>query len=79
MKLPLPLIFVYMTSFIDALGYSFVQPILPYYLEKIGGTASDLGLLTSIYAVTQAISTSLSPRLIPRCRRHGCPLRYVRP
>lgn len=55
-KFPTQLTLVYICTFIDALGYSFVIPILPYFLEQVGGSSSDLGLLTSIYAITQGIS-----------------------
>ena len=55
-KFPKRLIIVYATVFVDAFGYSFIMPILPYYTEILNGTAFELGVLLSIYALTQAFS-----------------------
>ncbi|KAK8793493.1 hypothetical protein WA158_004852 [Blastocystis sp. Blastoise] len=50
------LILVYLTVFIDQLGYSFVLPILPDFVSKLNGTSIEMGILVASYAFTQAIS-----------------------
>ncbi|KAK8803864.1 hypothetical protein WA158_001558 [Blastocystis sp. Blastoise] len=56
MKQNITLILVYLTVFIDQLGYSFVLPILPDYVERLNGTSVEMGILVASYAFTQAIS-----------------------
>ncbi|KAK8797100.1 hypothetical protein WA158_004310 [Blastocystis sp. Blastoise] len=56
MAFPKQLILVYLTVFIDAIGFSFVLPTLPYIISELGGSATEVGYTASIYALTQAIS-----------------------
>jgi multidrug resistance protein len=38
-----------------SLGFGIVMPIFPFYMEKMGASGSDYGLLIAIYAVMQLI------------------------
>jgi MFS family permease len=43
--------------FFLTLGFSIIMPILPYYSQKMGASALDLGLLMASYSVMQLIVT----------------------
>jgi len=43
--------------FFLTLGFSIIMPILPYYTQKMGASALDLGLLMASYSVMQFIVT----------------------
>ena len=43
--------------FLDMMGMSLVQPILPFYAEKFDASASELGALYSSYAAMAFIAT----------------------
>ncbi|HET9435385.1 MAG TPA: MFS transporter [Candidatus Limnocylindrales bacterium] len=57
-------------SFISQVGVSVMLPLLPIFALKLGATPRELGLMVSIFAVTQTIgqlgSGFLSSRLSPR-------------
>ncbi|HEX5590777.1 MAG TPA: MFS transporter [Candidatus Limnocylindrales bacterium] len=57
-------------SFISQVGVSVMLPLLPIFALKLGATPRELGLMVSIFAVTQTIgqlgSGVLSSRLSPR-------------
>ncbi len=44
-------------SFFMTLGFSIIMPILPYYSQKMGASALDLGLLMASYSAMQLIVT----------------------
>ncbi|KAK8797099.1 hypothetical protein WA158_004309 [Blastocystis sp. Blastoise] len=67
MKFPGQLIIVYLTVFIDSIGFSFVIPTLPYIIKDLGGSATELGYTASIYALTQAISKESLFILVIHC------------
>ena len=64
---PLPVIFV--TVFIDLVGFGIVIPILPYYVKEFGGTPLTLGLLLTSYSVMQLIFSPILGRLSDRYGR----------
>jgi DHA1 family multidrug resistance protein-like MFS transporter len=61
------LIILFFTLVVIMLGFGMVLPILPFYVERLGATGSQLGLLTASYALMQFIFApvwgSLSDRL----------------
>lgn len=64
-----PLIAVYLTVFIDLLGFSIILPLLPYYAERYGATGAWVGALLTAYAAMQFLSAPILGRLSDRYGR----------
>lgn len=47
------LVILFLTFFTVMVGFGVIMPILPYYAENMGATATALGLLTATYATLQ--------------------------
>lgn len=47
--------FLSLLGFLVSLGFGLIAPIMPFYLEVLGGTAFELGLLLSSFMVTRAL------------------------
>jgi DHA1 family tetracycline resistance protein-like MFS transporter len=54
MKRSIPFIFI--TVFVDMLGYSMILPLLPFFVQQHGGNATHAGGLQSLYAFLQLFS-----------------------
>ena len=65
-----PLLVIFVTVFIDLVGFGIVIPVLPYYLEspRFQATPVALGLLFTSYSVMQLIFSPVLGRLSDR---HG--------
>src|SRR5512143_3813135 len=63
-----PLAIVFITVFIDLVGFGIVLPMLPYYAESYGASALAVGLLSTSYSLMQLIFTPVWGRLSDR---HG--------
>lgn len=48
-----PLVFLFVTVFVDMIGYGIVVPLLPFYARQYAAGALLVGLLASLYAVMQ--------------------------
>jgi len=59
---------VYLTVFIDLLGFGIILPSLPYYARDLGATGLGLGVLFSAYSVAQLAGSAFLGRLSDR---HG--------
>jgi DHA1 family tetracycline resistance protein-like MFS transporter len=55
--------------FVDVLGFSLILPLLPYYAETFGATATIVGLLLGANAATQFIGAPIIGRLSDRYGR----------
>jgi DHA1 family tetracycline resistance protein-like MFS transporter len=62
------LITVFVIVFIDMLGFGLILPLLPYYADEFGASATVVGLLTASYAAAQLIGAPVLGRLSDR---HG--------
>ena len=51
-----PLAFIFITVFIDLLGYGMVIPLLPFFVERYAAGAAIVGALGSLYAFVQLFS-----------------------
>lgn len=51
-----PLLFLFLAVFIDLIGYGIVLPLLPFYIQQYGASASLVGAIGSLYAGLQFIS-----------------------
>jgi len=60
-----PLLVIFITVFIDLVGFGIVIPVLPFYAEgtKFGATPSQVGLLFASYSVMQLIFAPVLGRL----------------
>ena len=60
-----PLLVIFVTVFIDLIGFGIVIPVLPYYAEgtKFNATPSQVGLLFASYSVMQLIFSPVLGRL----------------
>jgi DHA1 family tetracycline resistance protein-like MFS transporter len=54
---------------VDVLGLTIMSPLLPFYAEKLGASALQVGLLISAYALCQLFSGPLLGRLSDRTGR----------
>lgn len=64
-----PLAVIFLTVFIDLLGFGIVIPILPTYAEDYGASALAVGLLSTTYSVMQLLFAPLWGRLSDRVGR----------
>jgi MFS family permease len=51
-----PLLFIFITVFVDLLGYGMIVPLLPFYVQQQSAGAAVAGALGSVYALMQLIS-----------------------
>ena len=68
MKLP-PLIIVFVTVFIDLLGFGIIIPLLPFYAETFGATGFTIGLLATSFSLMQFIFAPIWGRVSDRVGR----------
>ena len=50
-----PLLFLFVTVFVDMMGYGIVVPLLPFYVQQYASGAVLIGLLGSLYAAMQFV------------------------
>src|SRR2546428_1851414 len=60
-----PLLVIFITVFIDLVGFGIVIPVLPYYAEgtKFRATPSQIGLLFASYSIMQLVFAPVLGRL----------------
>ena len=60
-----PLLVIFITVFIDLVGFGIVIPVLPYYAEgtRFGATPTQVGLLFASYSVMQLVFSPVLGRL----------------
>src|SRR5262245_60928178 len=60
-----PLLVIFITVFIDLVGFGIVIPVLPYYAEgsRFHATPSQVGLLFASYSIMQLIFAPVLGRL----------------
>jgi DHA1 family tetracycline resistance protein-like MFS transporter len=64
-----PLVIIFVTVFIDLLGFGIIIPLLPFYAEHFGASALAVGLLSTSYSVAQFLFAPLWGRLSDRIGR----------
>ncbi len=60
---------IFITVFIDLVGFGIVLPLLPYYAESYGASALAVGLLSTSYSLMQFLFTPVWGRLSDRYGR----------
>jgi MFS transporter, DHA1 family, tetracycline resistance protein len=64
-----PLLIIFITVFIDLVGFGIVIPVLPLYAQKFGASETVIGLLLAIYSVMQFIFAPILGKLSDRVGR----------
>jgi len=64
-----PLAIIFITVFIDLVGFGIVLPLLPYYAESYGASSLVIGCLSTSYSLMQFIFTPVWGRLSDRFGR----------
>ena len=63
------LLIVYMTVFLDLLGFGILLPLMPYYAMHFGAKGLQLGMLFASFSVAQLVGAPLLGRLSDRLGR----------
>jgi MFS family permease len=61
--------FVFITVFLDLIGFGIVMPLMPFYVKTMGGDARTVGLLLSGFSLCQLLATPYLGRLSDRIGR----------
>jgi multidrug resistance protein len=64
-----PLVIIFVTVFLDLLGFGIIIPLLPFYAESFGATAFTVGLLGTVFSLMQFIVAPLCGRWSDRIGR----------
>ena len=64
-----PLVIIFVTVFIDLLGFGIIIPLLPFYAETFGASAMVVGLLATSFSLMQFIFAPIWGRLSDRWGR----------
>lgn len=64
-----PLAIIFITVFVDLVGFGIILPLLPYYAESFGASSLVIGLLSTSYSLMQFIFTPFWGRLSDRFGR----------
>jgi multidrug resistance protein len=67
--LPKSLIPIFLVIVVDILGMTIILPLLPFYAEQMGASATTVGLLVSTFAICQLIGGPILGRLSDRFGR----------
>ncbi len=60
---------IFLTVFIDLVGFGIVIPILPYYAERMGVAGLGFGALIGVFSLAQFVANSVLGRLSDRIGR----------
>ena len=64
-----PLVIIFVTVFIDLLGFGIIIPLLPFYAERFGGNAATVGLLSVSFSLMQFVFMPIWGRMSDRYGR----------
>ena len=64
-----PLAIIFVTVFIDLVGFGIVIPVLPLYTERFGASPLVIGLLLGVYSAMQCLCAPLLGKLSDRIGR----------
>jgi DHA1 family tetracycline resistance protein-like MFS transporter len=64
-----PLVVIFVTVFIDLLGFGIIIPLLPFYAESFGATAFAIGLLGTSFSLMQFLFSPIWGRWSDRIGR----------
>lgn len=61
--------FVFVTVFLDLLGFGIIIPLLPFYVRSLGGSAETVGFILASFSFTQLVATPFLGRLSDKLGR----------
>src|SRR5688572_29106188 len=64
-----PLFMIWLTVFIDLVGFGIIIPILPLYAERHGASTFEIGLLLASYSLAQFVFAPILGTLSDRVGR----------
>ncbi len=64
-----PLLIIFLTVFIDLIGFGMVIPILPFYAEKLNASPAEIGWVFSIYSWMQFVFAPILGRISDKVGR----------
>jgi MFS transporter, DHA1 family, tetracycline resistance protein len=64
-----PLVIVFVTVFIDLLGFGIIIPLLPFYAETFGANAFTVGMLSTSFSLMQFVFAPIWGRVSDRVGR----------
>ncbi|MEW6129620.1 MAG: MFS transporter [Acidobacteriota bacterium] len=64
-----PLLIIFITVFIDLIGFGIVIPVLPLYAQKFGASETTVGLLLAVYSMMQFIFAPILGKISDRVGR----------
>lgn len=68
-RAPRVVFFVFVTVFLDLIGFGIIIPLLPFYVRSMGGSAETVGFILASFSLTQFIATPFLGRLSDRLGR----------
>ena len=63
------ILFVFLTAFLDLIGFGIILPLLPFYVDTMGGSAETVGFIFMCFSLTQLVATPFLGRLSDRFGR----------
>jgi len=63
-----PLLVIFLTIFVNLVGFGIIVPLLPFYAEQFGASGLTIGLLFGIFSLSQLVA---SPILGAASDRYG--------
>jgi MFS transporter, DHA1 family, tetracycline resistance protein len=64
-----PLVIIFITVFIDLLGFGIIIPLLPFYAQSFGASALTIGLLSTVFSLMQFVVAPFCGRWSDRIGR----------
>jgi DHA1 family tetracycline resistance protein-like MFS transporter len=64
-----PLVIIFITIFIDLVGFGIVIPVLPLYAERYGASEATVGILLAVYSAMQFVFAPILGKLSDRVGR----------
>jgi DHA1 family tetracycline resistance protein-like MFS transporter len=64
-----PLVIIFITIFIDLVGFGIVIPVLPLYAERYGASEATIGILVAAYSAMQFVFAPILGKLSDRVGR----------
>lgn len=64
-----PLVIIFLTVFIDLLGFGIIIPLLPFYAESFGASAFTVGMLGTVFSLMQFLFAPIWGRWSDRIGR----------
>lgn len=64
-----PLVIIFITIFIDLVGFGIVIPVLPLYAERYGASEATVGILLAVYSAMQFVFAPILGKISDRVGR----------